>query len=88
MMTWSVGFENRDHDKWCVINFFPWSLIWDAADSVIVFKELHAPLGDDDHPHKYEDEDNDDDDVDADHDDVDIVMGPPDSLPLSWALWV
>ena len=81
MMTWSVGFENRDHDKWCVINFFPWSLIWDAADSVIVFKELHAPLSDDDHPHKYEDEDD-------DYDEVDIIMGHPDSLPLSWALWV
>ena len=63
-----------------------WSLIWAAADSVIVFKKLHAPLGDDDHPHKYDDEDNDHDD--ADHGDVDIIMGPPESLPLSWALWV
>ena len=70
-MTWSVEFENRDHDKWCVINFFRWSLIWDAAHSVIVFKKLPAALRDDDHAHKDDDDDNDDDDGNADLDDDD-----------------
>ena len=40
--SWSEAFRSRDHDKWSVINFFRWSLIWDAADSVIVLKKLHA----------------------------------------------
>ena len=46
--------------------FLRWSLIWDAADSVIVLKKLHAPLRDDDQAQKY---DNDDKDYDADYED-------------------
>ena len=61
-------------------------MFWNCFE--IVFKELHAPLGDDDHAHKYDGEDEDDDHDDADHGDEDIIMGPPESLPLSWALWV